>query len=129
MSLQGHKWKKRADFPTAASKKPKSPTDPCTQWYPGHRAFESPEVNNIANYMTTLSEVKAYIDLRSYGQMSACAVCSTDFVPAERFGVHSIDALRVLVQEDAAGRGRPDRGGAWGGTGDQARAWNAVHGE
>ena len=56
---------------TAASKKPKTPTDPCTPWYPGHRAFESPEVNNIANYITTLPVLKAYIDLRSYGQMSA----------------------------------------------------------
>ena len=53
------------------SKKPKAPTDPCTPWYPGHRAFESPEVNNIANYITTLPTLKAYIDLRSYGQMSA----------------------------------------------------------
>ncbi|EPS95107.1 hypothetical protein FOMPIDRAFT_1038635 [Fomitopsis schrenkii] len=65
----GHKWKARANFPTAASKKPKTPTDPCTPWYPGHRAFESPEVNNIANYITTLPVLKAYIDLRSYGQM------------------------------------------------------------
>ncbi|KZT02813.1 uncharacterized protein LAESUDRAFT_729776 [Laetiporus sulphureus 93-53] len=64
----GHKWKARADFPTA-QKKPTTPTDPCTPWYPGHRAFESPEVNNIANYITTLPSLKAYIDLRSYGQM------------------------------------------------------------
>ncbi|KZT71070.1 hypothetical protein DAEQUDRAFT_707371 [Daedalea quercina L-15889] len=66
----GHKWKARADFPTSVTKeKPKAPTDPCTPWYPGHRAFESPEVNNIANYITTLPALKAYIDLRSYGQM------------------------------------------------------------
>ncbi|TFY63501.1 hypothetical protein EVJ58_g3211 [Rhodofomes roseus] len=66
----GHKWKARADFPTATiKKKSKTPTDPCTPWYPGHRAFESPEVNNIANYITTLPALKAYLDLRSYGQM------------------------------------------------------------
>jgi len=66
----GHKWKARADFPTlTTSKKPKTPTDPCTPWYPGHRAFESPEVNNIANWITTLPALKAYLDLRSYGQM------------------------------------------------------------
>ncbi|OBZ77986.1 Carboxypeptidase A2 [Grifola frondosa] len=47
---------------------PKVP-DPCSHWYPGHRPFESPEVNNIANYITTLPALKAYVDLRSYGQM------------------------------------------------------------
>jgi len=64
----GHKWKAKAHFPTY-EKKPSSPTDPCTPWYPGHRAFESPEVNNIANYIATLPALKAYIDLRSYGQI------------------------------------------------------------
>lgn len=43
--------------------------DPCSPWYPGHRPFESPEVNNIANFITTLPSLKAYVDLRSYGQM------------------------------------------------------------
>ena len=43
--------------------------DPCSPWYPGHRPFEAPEVNNIANFITTLSSLKAYVDLRSYGQM------------------------------------------------------------
>ncbi|KIP09376.1 hypothetical protein PHLGIDRAFT_126383 [Phlebiopsis gigantea 11061_1 CR5-6] len=64
---QGHKWKPDAQFP--ALKKNKGPVDPCSYWYPGHRAFESPEVNNIANYITTLPNLRAYIDLRSYGQM------------------------------------------------------------
>ncbi|KAI0696615.1 hypothetical protein BC835DRAFT_1405907 [Cytidiella melzeri] len=67
MNRWGHKWKPTALFP--ATKKPKTGTDPCAHWYPGHRAFEAPEVNNIANYITTLPNLRAYIDLRSYGQM------------------------------------------------------------
>ena len=50
--------------------------DPCSTWYPGHRAFEAPEVNNIANYITTLPFLKAYIDLRSYGQMGMSPLVS-----------------------------------------------------
>ncbi|OCH89190.1 hypothetical protein OBBRIDRAFT_794542 [Obba rivulosa] len=72
----GHKWKAKARFPELDSDTRSSPldapsggTDPCTHWYPGHRPFESPEVNNIANYITTLPGLRAYIDLRSYGQM------------------------------------------------------------
>ena len=68
LSSQGHKWKPTARFP--AFKGPSTGTDPCSHWYPGHRAFESPEVNNIANYITTLPNLRAYVDLRSYGQMS-----------------------------------------------------------
>lgn len=64
----GHKWKPKAKFPAAQASK-KVPADPCSHWYPGHRPFESPEVNNIANYVTTLPNLRAYIDLRSYGQM------------------------------------------------------------
>ena len=47
--------------------------DPCSTWYPGHRPFEAPEVNNIANYIQTLPDLKAFIDLRSYGQMRTLA--------------------------------------------------------
>ncbi|PCH37079.1 hypothetical protein WOLCODRAFT_109553 [Wolfiporia cocos MD-104 SS10] len=65
----GHKWKAKAEFPNANKKKPSTPTDPCTPWYPGYRPFESPEVNNIANYITTLPSLRVYLDLRSYGQM------------------------------------------------------------
>jgi len=58
----GYKWKpSAADRPLLAN--------PCSHWYPGHRAFESPEVNNIANFVTTLPNLQAFIDLRSYGQM------------------------------------------------------------
>ena len=53
--------------------------DPCSTWYPGHRAFEAPEVNNIANFVTTLPSLKAFIDLRSYGQMRAYHACVPPF--------------------------------------------------
>ncbi|CAL1710857.1 unnamed protein product [Somion occarium] len=71
----GYKWKPTARFPLwfeASGKKkkpPRVPTDPCSHWYPGHRAFESPEVNNIANYITILPRLQAFVELRSYGQM------------------------------------------------------------
>ncbi|KAK7023322.1 zinc carboxypeptidase [Favolaschia claudopus] len=63
-------------------KKNKTPADPCSHWYPGHRAFEAPEVNNLANYITKVNGigrgagkggggVVAMVDLRSYGQMLA----------------------------------------------------------
>lgn len=82
---QGYKWKPKAEDPSLtthtnlsttdadADLKPKAPVNPCSHWYPGHRPFESPEVNNIANYMTTLPALRAYVDLRSYGQMSECS--------------------------------------------------------
>ncbi|KAI0339299.1 Zn-dependent exopeptidase [Trametopsis cervina] len=66
----GHKWKPWALFPANKKKTPRTGTDPCAHWYPGHRAFEAPEVNNIANYITTLPNLRVYIDLRSYGQMT-----------------------------------------------------------
>ncbi|PAV18089.1 Zn-dependent exopeptidase [Pyrrhoderma noxium] len=54
-------------------KKPKvpapKPADPCSHWYPGHRPFEAPEVNNIANYIQQTPGLNAFLDLRSYGQM------------------------------------------------------------
>ncbi|KAH8078719.1 peptidase M14 [Cristinia sonorae] len=66
----GYKWKPEARFPALKKKKkPTSPVDPCAPWYPGHRPFESPEVNNIANWITTLPNLRAFVDLRSYGQM------------------------------------------------------------
>ncbi|KAL0567158.1 hypothetical protein V5O48_014833 [Marasmius crinis-equi] len=51
-------------------KKPKRPpADPCSHWYPGHRAFEAPEVNNIANWVGTLPNLVGLLELRAYGQM------------------------------------------------------------
>ncbi|TFK50372.1 hypothetical protein OE88DRAFT_1660708 [Heliocybe sulcata] len=42
---------------------------PCHHWFPGHRPFEAPEVNNLANFIMTIPRLKAFVDLRSYGQM------------------------------------------------------------
>ena len=78
--LQGYKWKAKSRLPSFANAtdeealyKPGrgADADPCSTWYPGHRAWEAPEVNNIANWVTTLPSLRAYIDLRSYGQMRA----------------------------------------------------------
>lgn len=49
--------------------KPREPTNPCSHWYPGTRPFEAPEVNNMANWITTLPNLIGFINLRSYGQM------------------------------------------------------------
>ncbi|KAI0764918.1 hypothetical protein C8Q74DRAFT_1284717 [Fomes fomentarius] len=80
----GHKWKSKSRLPALADELDEdydeeehaifvagrgANADPCSTWYPGHRPFEAPEVNNIANFITTLPSLKAYIDLRSYGQM------------------------------------------------------------
>jgi len=60
-----------------------STNDPCSHWFPGHWAFESPEVNNIANFVTTLPNVVGFLNLCSYGQMSESDLLfsvSSDFV-------------------------------------------------
>ncbi|KAF9261640.1 Zn-dependent exopeptidase [Marasmius fiardii PR-910] len=56
-----------SEFREKKSKRP--PADPCSFWYPGHRPFESPEVNNIANWAGTLPNLVGLIELRAYGQM------------------------------------------------------------
>ncbi|KAK0199600.1 peptidase M14 [Desarmillaria ectypa] len=61
----GYKWKSNVKY----FRKPKTPVDPCSHWFPGHRPFEAPEVNNLANFITTLPNLLAFVDLRSYGQM------------------------------------------------------------
>ncbi|PPQ67200.1 hypothetical protein CVT24_011271 [Panaeolus cyanescens] len=67
---QGHKWKSFSEGLLPNSNRTDSaPEDPCSHWYPGSRPFESYEVNNIANWVTTLGNVVGFIDLRSYGQM------------------------------------------------------------
>ncbi|KAF7322012.1 Zinc carboxypeptidase [Mycena kentingensis (nom. inval.)] len=75
----GFKWKAHSDSPLF-KKKSKQPADPCSHWYPGHRAFEAAEVTNVANYLTKINGiwkgsgkggVVAFVDLRSFGQMLA----------------------------------------------------------
>ncbi|KAJ7069098.1 peptidase M14 [Mycena amicta] len=84
----GFKWKPHSDTPFFSEsgdikkkkKTDKTPADPCSHWYPGHRAFEAAEVTNVANYLTKINGVGkgagkggivAFVDLRSYGQMLA----------------------------------------------------------
>jgi extracellular matrix protein 14 len=69
----GYKWDPYAydvQVVNASTKARHPPTaHPCSNWYPGHRPFEAPEVNNIANFVSRLPNLEAFIDLRSYGQM------------------------------------------------------------
>ncbi|KAL5532375.1 hypothetical protein ACEPAF_5945 [Sanghuangporus sanghuang] len=64
---KGKKGKKKK--PKKPKKNRPAPADPCSHWFPGHRPFEAPEVNNIANYIMQLPNLHVFIDLRSYGQM------------------------------------------------------------
>ncbi|EIN04589.1 hypothetical protein PUNSTDRAFT_146276 [Punctularia strigosozonata HHB-11173 SS5] len=71
----------------------KPPASPCSQWYPGHRPFESPEVNNIANFIATLPDLEAFAELRSYGQM-----LSTPYsFSCKKQPAHSEDQLEAAV--------------------------------
>ena len=74
-------WPDDDELKKKKKKKPE-PADPCSHWYPGHRAFEAPEVTNLANYLTKVQGVgkgakggiAAFLELRSYGQMRAFAI-------------------------------------------------------
>lgn len=73
-AVQGYKWKPDAPLQQReGDAAPREPTDPCSHWYPGLRPFQAPEVNNIANWVMTLPNLVGFFDLRSYGQMRACA--------------------------------------------------------
>jgi extracellular matrix protein 14 len=64
------KSKKDKDSNKNTPETPRPPaTDPCSHWYPGTRAFESPEVNAIANFVATIPNLVGYVGLRNYGQM------------------------------------------------------------
>lgn len=71
--LQGYKFKSGSVKVAPSAAKPK---DSCSHWYPGHRPFQAPEVNNIALYIESLPTFDAFVDLRSYGQMRE-SDCST----------------------------------------------------
>ncbi|ETW75141.1 Metallo peptidase M14 [Heterobasidion irregulare TC 32-1] len=62
----GYKFKSGSVKMAPSAAKPK---DSCSHWYPGHRPFQAPEVNNIALYIESLPTFDAFVDLRSYGQM------------------------------------------------------------
>ncbi|CUA68313.1 extracellular matrix protein 14 [Rhizoctonia solani] len=44
------------------------PQGPCSHWYPGAYPFQAPEVTAIANYIRRTPKIRAFLDLRSYGQ-------------------------------------------------------------
>ncbi|KAJ6610781.1 hypothetical protein B0H10DRAFT_2058960 [Mycena sp. CBHHK59/15] len=114
----GFHWKPHANHPLLQSqgdvdlkkkKKKKEPADPCSHWYPGHRAFEAPEVNNIANYITTVNGVGkgankggivAFVDLRSYGQMLAAPYS----YKCDRMPKDAEDQMEALLGAAQAGR-------------------------
>jgi hypothetical protein len=52
--------------------------------------FQAPEVNNIANYISTLPNLKAFIDLRSYGQM--CKSFLRTLPPCHSDGIGTVSA-------------------------------------
>ncbi len=65
----GYEWSPLSSFSGLAGN---SVSDPCSPLFPGHRPFEAPEVNNVANYITQQvgDKAVAFLELRSYGQMS-----------------------------------------------------------
>ncbi|KAJ7466645.1 peptidase M14 [Mycena galericulata] len=85
-------------------KKKKEPADPCSHWYPGHRAFEAPEVNAVANYITKGPGGKGlagFVELRSYGQMLAAPYSyKCDKLPKD-----AEDQMEALLGAAQAGRG------------------------
>lgn len=107
----GYKWKGRAQDSFTGSRRSREPTDPCSHWYPGHRAFEAPEVNNIANYVITIPNLVGFLDLRSYGQMLSspfsysCRVIPKDAEDQIEAGLGAARALQMTYgTEIATGR-------------------------
>ncbi|KAJ7466640.1 peptidase M14 [Mycena galericulata] len=101
----GAHWKPHADTPNKKkNKKKKEPADPCSHWYPGHRAFEAPEVNAVANYITKGPGGKGlagFVELRSYGQMLAAPYSyKCDKLPKD-----AEDQMEALLGAAQAGRG------------------------
>ncbi|KAI0001121.1 hypothetical protein BJV77DRAFT_1057913 [Russula vinacea] len=62
----GYKWKAKS---TRVHTDKSGRRNPCSDWYPGSRPFQAPEVNNMENYFSRLPRLKGFLDLRSYGQM------------------------------------------------------------
>ncbi|KAJ7017160.1 peptidase M14 [Mycena alexandri] len=117
MNRSGDHWKPHAKYPLLwedddfkkKKKKKAEPADPCSHWYPGHRAFEAPEVNNLANYITKVNGVGkgagkggivAFLDLRSYGQMLAAPYSyKCDKIPKD-----AEDQMEALLGAAQAGK-------------------------
>ncbi|CAE7212264.1 unnamed protein product [Rhizoctonia solani] len=58
----GYHWNTSGDGFSGGSQ------DPCSHWYPGAYPFQAPEVTAIANYIRRTPKIRAFLDLRSYGQ-------------------------------------------------------------
>jgi hypothetical protein len=83
---QGYKWKANSAYLVdAKKKKQKGAADPCSHWYPGARPFQAPEVNSMANYFETLPRARAYVDLRTYGQLRASFPPRSPVAPHDAF--------------------------------------------
>ena len=76
-----------------------SPIDPCSHWYPGNRAFQSPEVDSIANWVSTLRNVIGFIDLRSYGQMGTLFISVGCLNKFYLFFIKSLYRTPILVKK------------------------------
>ncbi|KAJ7048836.1 hypothetical protein C8F01DRAFT_1379375 [Mycena amicta] len=115
----GFKWKPHSQTPFFSEsgdikkkKKDKTPADPCSHWYPGHRAFEAAEVTNVANYLTKIlingvgkGGIVAFVDLRSYGQMLAAPYSyKCDKLPKD--AEDQIEALHGAAQAGLAIHGK-----------------------
>jgi len=48
---------------------PSDDTDPCSHWYPGAKPFDAFETRAISAYIKRTPNIRAFIDLRSYGQL------------------------------------------------------------
>lgn len=76
--MKGYKWRPTVSLTPflnvsdvdSETKKPAD--DPCSHWYPGRRPYQAPEVNHLAVFVEGLPNLKAFVDLRSYGQMCTC---------------------------------------------------------
>lgn len=114
------------------SVKPKKPTDdPCSHWYPGHRPYQAPEVNHIATYIEGLPNLKAFIDLRSYGQMCtfACLTACLLFLGLIYcFALESVLSVLILVYEDAERCRKPNGSLVRRSGRAQEAIWNVLRG-
>jgi len=82
----GYEWSPLSSYSPASTGSGNPTSDPCSPLFPGHRPFEAPEVNIVANYITQQvgNKAAAFLELRSYGQMiSAPFSHSCTVLPAD----------------------------------------------
>ena len=122
--VQGYKWKASSDN-LLMNLSTSSPAGSCSHWYPGNRPFQAPEVNNMENYFSRLPRLKAFLDLRSYGQMCMFNPLSmTDSSLMPFFSVHAVLLFMQEKPERCRGSVRSHFGG---GSRNEEVAWYSVH--